>query len=155
MSTPTFASLRVTSTYLNLVLPLFNLISAFILRTIHVSMNLATINFWRMHRIYWFTFKFMWRVLGGGGALLREKMVEVVSDKFICIVDESKLSKVSIVYFSFRILWKVFPSFLPSILLCFLLSSMDSLNSILSWASSFSLTSPTSLPSMVCSFFFK
>jgi ribose 5-phosphate isomerase A len=31
---------------------------------------------------------------GGGGALLREKMVEVVSDKFICIVDESKLSKV-------------------------------------------------------------
>ena len=32
--------------------------------------------------------------LGGGGALLREKMVEVVSDKFICIVDESKLSKV-------------------------------------------------------------
>lgn len=28
-----------------------------------------------------------------GGALLREKMVEVVSDKFICIVDESKLSK--------------------------------------------------------------
>ena len=32
-------------------------------------------------------------VKGGGGALLREKMVEVVSDKFICIVDESKLSK--------------------------------------------------------------
>jgi len=27
------------------------------------------------------------------GALLREKMVEAVSDKFICIVDESKLSK--------------------------------------------------------------
>ena len=25
---------------------------------------------------------------------MREKMVEVVSDKFICIVDESKLSKV-------------------------------------------------------------
>ena len=33
-------------------------------------------------------------IVGGGGALLREKMVEVVSDKFICIVDESKLSKV-------------------------------------------------------------
>jgi ribose 5-phosphate isomerase A len=32
-------------------------------------------------------------VKGGGGALLREKMVEVVSDKFICIVDESKLCK--------------------------------------------------------------
>jgi len=32
-------------------------------------------------------------VKGGGGALLREKMVEVVSDKFICIVDESKLHK--------------------------------------------------------------
>ena len=32
-------------------------------------------------------------VKGGGGALLREKMVEIVSDKFICIVDESKLSK--------------------------------------------------------------
>jgi len=32
-------------------------------------------------------------VKGGGGALLREKMVEVVADKFICIVDESKLSK--------------------------------------------------------------
>lgn len=32
-------------------------------------------------------------VKGGGGALLREKMVEVVSEKFICIVDESKLSK--------------------------------------------------------------
>lgn len=32
-------------------------------------------------------------IKGGGGALLREKMVEVVSDKFICIVDESKLSK--------------------------------------------------------------
>ena len=31
-------------------------------------------------------------VKGGGGALLREKMVENVSDKFICIVDESKLS---------------------------------------------------------------
>lgn len=31
-------------------------------------------------------------VKGGGGALLREKMVEIVSDKFICIVDESKLS---------------------------------------------------------------
>ena len=30
-------------------------------------------------------------VKGGGGALLREKMVEIVSDKFICIVDESKL----------------------------------------------------------------
>ena len=37
----------------------------------------------------------LWHVIGGGGALLREKMVEVVSDKFICIVDESKLSKVS------------------------------------------------------------
>eukprot|EP00667_Euglena_gracilis_P015049 EG_transcript_15619 len=32
-------------------------------------------------------------VKGGGGALLREKMVEIVSDKFICIVDESKLCK--------------------------------------------------------------
>lgn len=32
-------------------------------------------------------------VKGGGGALLREKMVEVVSDKFVCIVDESKLHK--------------------------------------------------------------
>jgi len=31
-------------------------------------------------------------VKGGGGALLREKMVEACSDKFICIVDESKLS---------------------------------------------------------------
>jgi ribose 5-phosphate isomerase A len=31
-------------------------------------------------------------VKGGGGALLREKMVEIVSDKFICIVDDSKLS---------------------------------------------------------------
>lgn len=30
-------------------------------------------------------------IKGGGGALLREKMVEIVSDKFICIVDESKL----------------------------------------------------------------
>lgn len=32
-------------------------------------------------------------VKGGGGALLREKMVEVMADKFVCIVDESKLSK--------------------------------------------------------------
>lgn len=32
-------------------------------------------------------------VKGGGGALLREKMVEVVSKRFVCIVDESKLSK--------------------------------------------------------------
>ena len=31
--------------------------------------------------------------IGGGGALLREKMVEIASKKFICIVDESKLSK--------------------------------------------------------------
>merc|ERR1712238_141246 len=30
-------------------------------------------------------------VNGGGGALLREKMVEVMADKFIVIVDESKL----------------------------------------------------------------
>ena len=30
-------------------------------------------------------------VKGRGGALLREKMVEEVSDKFVCIVDESKL----------------------------------------------------------------
>lgn len=30
-------------------------------------------------------------VKGGGGALLREKMVEICSDKFIVIVDESKL----------------------------------------------------------------
>eukprot|EP00192_Tetraselmis_astigmatica_P020666 CAMPEP_0117677080 /NCGR_PEP_ID=MMETSP0804-20121206/16551_1 /TAXON_ID=1074897 /ORGANISM="Tetraselmis astigmatica, Strain CCMP880" /LENGTH=290 /DNA_ID=CAMNT_0005486333 /DNA_START=82 /DNA_END=954 /DNA_ORIENTATION=- len=32
-------------------------------------------------------------VKGGGGALLREKMVEVMADKFIVIVDESKLCK--------------------------------------------------------------
>jgi len=32
-------------------------------------------------------------VKGGGGALLREKMVEVCAKKFIVIVDESKLSK--------------------------------------------------------------
>jgi ribose 5-phosphate isomerase A len=32
-------------------------------------------------------------VKGGGGALLREKMVEVCADKFIVIVDESKLTK--------------------------------------------------------------
>ncbi|KAJ1454996.1 ribose 5-phosphate isomerase A-domain-containing protein [Pelagophyceae sp. CCMP2097] len=32
-------------------------------------------------------------VKGGGGALLREKMVEIVADKFIVIVDESKLGK--------------------------------------------------------------
>ena len=32
-------------------------------------------------------------VKGGGGALLREKMVEVMAKKFICIVDESKLCK--------------------------------------------------------------
>lgn len=32
-------------------------------------------------------------VKGGGGALLREKMVEVMADKFIVIVDESKISK--------------------------------------------------------------
>ncbi len=31
-------------------------------------------------------------VKGGGGALLREKMVEINAKKFICIVDESKLS---------------------------------------------------------------
>jgi ribose 5-phosphate isomerase A len=31
-------------------------------------------------------------VKGGGGALLREKMVEHVSKRFVCIVDESKLS---------------------------------------------------------------
>ena len=30
-------------------------------------------------------------VKGGGGALLREKMVEICAKKFICIVDESKL----------------------------------------------------------------
>lgn len=37
---------------------------------------------------------FDWNLVkGGGGALLREKMVEIVSDKFICIVDESKLCK--------------------------------------------------------------
>ena len=30
-------------------------------------------------------------VKGGGGALLREKMVEVRAKKFVCIVDESKL----------------------------------------------------------------
>merc|ERR1719409_2158236 len=32
-------------------------------------------------------------VKGGGGALLREKMVEVMADKFIVIVDESNLCK--------------------------------------------------------------
>ena len=32
-------------------------------------------------------------IKGGGGALLREKMVEIVSKKFICIVDETKLCK--------------------------------------------------------------
>jgi ribose 5-phosphate isomerase len=32
-------------------------------------------------------------VKGGGGALLREKMVEVMAKKFICIVDDSKLCK--------------------------------------------------------------
>ena len=32
-------------------------------------------------------------IKGGGGALLREKMVEIVSKTFVCIVDESKLSK--------------------------------------------------------------
>jgi len=32
-------------------------------------------------------------IKGGGGALLREKMVEVMADKFICIVDDSKLVK--------------------------------------------------------------
>ena len=32
-------------------------------------------------------------VKGGGGALLREKMVEVMSKKFVCIVDDSKLCK--------------------------------------------------------------
>jgi len=32
-------------------------------------------------------------VKGGGGALLREKMVEAMAAKFICIVDESKLTK--------------------------------------------------------------
>jgi ribose 5-phosphate isomerase A len=30
-------------------------------------------------------------IKGGGGALLREKMVEIMSKKFICIVDETKL----------------------------------------------------------------
>lgn len=32
-------------------------------------------------------------IKGGGGALLREKMVEAASSKFVCIVDESKLCK--------------------------------------------------------------
>jgi len=32
-------------------------------------------------------------VKGGGGALLREKMVEVMADKFVCIVDDSKLGR--------------------------------------------------------------
>lgn len=32
-------------------------------------------------------------VKGGGGALLREKMVEVMAEKFICIVDDTKLCK--------------------------------------------------------------
>eukprot|EP00960_Hanusia_phi_P051753 761000-Hanusia_phi.AAC.3 len=32
-------------------------------------------------------------VKGGGGALLREKMVEVMAKKFVCIVDDSKLCK--------------------------------------------------------------
>lgn len=31
-------------------------------------------------------------VKGGGGALLREKMVETAAEQFVCIVDESKLS---------------------------------------------------------------
>merc|ERR1712232_938083 len=31
--------------------------------------------------------------MGGGGALLREKMVEFSADKFIVIVDESKISE--------------------------------------------------------------
>ena len=30
-------------------------------------------------------------IKGGGGTLLREKMVEVCAKKFICIVDETKL----------------------------------------------------------------
>ena len=30
-------------------------------------------------------------VKGRGGALLREKMVEMASVKFVCIVDESKM----------------------------------------------------------------
>lgn len=30
-------------------------------------------------------------VKGRGGALLREKMVEMASDKFVCIVDDSKM----------------------------------------------------------------
>lgn len=32
-------------------------------------------------------------VKGRGGALLREKMVEMASAKFVCIVDDSKLVK--------------------------------------------------------------
>lgn len=32
-------------------------------------------------------------IKGGGGALLREKMVEVMAKKFVCIVDDSKLCK--------------------------------------------------------------
>lgn len=32
-------------------------------------------------------------IKGGGGALLREKMVEISAKIFVCIVDESKLSK--------------------------------------------------------------
>ena len=32
-------------------------------------------------------------IKGGGGALLREKLVEIAAEKFICIVDESKLHK--------------------------------------------------------------
>jgi hypothetical protein len=53
-------------------------------------------------------------MVGGGGALLREKMVEVVSDKFICIVDESKLSKVSTQYSSLLISYDtLIPSYFP------------------------------------------
>ena len=55
-------------------------------------------------------------MIGGGGALLREKMVEVVSDKFICIVDESKLSKVRTRYVSSP-MRSVFHPFLISSLL--------------------------------------
>lgn len=53
-------------------------------------------------------------MVGGGGALLREKMVEVVSDKFICIVDESKLSKVRTYYSSLLISYEtLIPSYFP------------------------------------------
>jgi ribose 5-phosphate isomerase A len=65
-------------------------------------------------------------IKGGGGALLREKMVEIVSKKFVCIVDESKISKqlgpkfplpVEIVPFAYEHTMRVIES-LPSLKGC-------------------------------------